>query len=113
MELPNCENAFIAREKMLDYLLDEDNSKICNRLSKLIMIKEFVEIVLMVDIPAQSLMKGDVGVVVEVYGNNEGYEVEFMTKEGVTIAVLTLDVNQVRPIGKRDIMHVRELDLAA
>ena len=51
--------------------------------------------------------------VVEVYGNNEGYEVEFMTKEGVTIAVLTLDANQVRPIGKRDIMHVRELDLAA
>jgi hypothetical protein len=27
MKLPNHENAFIAKEKLLDYLLDEENSK--------------------------------------------------------------------------------------
>jgi hypothetical protein len=27
MKLPNSENAFIAKEKILDYLLDEENSK--------------------------------------------------------------------------------------
>ena len=77
------------------------------------MIKEYAEIVLMIDKPAKGLIKGDVGVVVEIYGKNEGYEVEFMTKEGKTVAVITLDANEIRPIGKRDILHVRELELAA
>ena len=27
MKLTNCENAFVAKEKLLDYLLDDENSK--------------------------------------------------------------------------------------
>lgn len=73
------------------------------------MIELFKEAVLLVDLPEQELEKGDVGVVVMIHGNHEGYEVEFMTKEGRTIAVETLSANQVRAIGKRDIWHVREL----
>ena len=70
-------------------------------------MKEFTEIVLTVDRPERGLVKGDVGVIVEVYGKNEGYEVEFMTKEGKTVAVVTLDAHEVRPIGARDILHER------
>ena len=63
----------------------------------------------MVDLPDKRLEKGDVGVVVEIYGDHKGYEFEFMTKEGRTIAVETLNLDQVRAIGKQDIWHVREL----
>lgn len=77
------------------------------------MLELFKEAVLRVDLPEKGLEKGDVGVVVEVYGAHEGYEVEFMTKEGRTIAVETLMPDQVRAITKRDIWHVRELDQVA
>ena len=73
------------------------------------MIELFKEAVLVVDLPEKRLEKGDVGVVVEIYGNHKGYEVEFMTKEGRTIAVETLSPGQVRAIGNQDIWHVREL----
>lgn len=73
------------------------------------MIELFKEAVLVVDLPDKGLEKGDVGVVVEIYGDHNGYEVEFMTKEGRTIAVETLNPDQVRAIGKQDIWHVREL----
>ena len=77
------------------------------------MIKEYNEIVLLVDKPEKGLMKGDVGIVVEIYDNYEGYEVEFMTKEGKTVAVVTLEAKEVRPIGNKDMLHVRELELTA
>ena len=77
------------------------------------MIKEYNEIVLLVDKPEKGLMRGDVGIVVEIYDNHEGYEVEFMTKGGKTVAVVTLEAHEVRPIGNKDMLHVRELELAA
>ena len=36
-------------------------------------------------------------------------EVEFTTLEGKTAAVVTLEAAQVRPVGKREITHAREL----
>lgn len=42
-----------------------------------------------------------------------GYEVEFMTLEGETVAVVTLDKEQVRPIESGDIPHARKLETAA
>jgi Domain of unknown function (DUF4926) len=77
------------------------------------MIKEYNEIVLLADKPDKGLLKGDVGIVIEIYDNHEGYEVEFITKEGKTVAVVTLDANEVRPIGNKDMLHVRELELVA
>lgn len=77
------------------------------------MIELFKEAVLLVDLPENGLEKGDVGVVVDIYDNHKGYEVEFMTKEGRTIAVETLMAEQVRAIGKKDMWHVRELSETA
>jgi hypothetical protein len=76
-------------------------------------IKLYSEIVLMNDKPSASLLKGDVGIVVEIYGNNEGYEVEFMTKEGRAVAIETLDVSEIRAISTRDMLHIRELEQVA
>ena len=73
------------------------------------MIELFKEAVLSVDLPESGLGERDVDVVVEVYDNHKGYEVEFMTKEDRTISVETLMAEQVRAIGGKDMLHVREL----
>ena len=45
------------------------------------------------------LPAGAVGAVVEVYGNGAGYEVEFVSDAGDTLALVTLSPAQVRPAG--------------
>lgn len=72
------------------------------------MIKEHASVVLTVDIPAVGLEAGDVGVVVHVYPNGEAYEVEFMTLDGGTLTIQTLESIQIREAGNLDIPHVRE-----
>lgn len=73
------------------------------------MINEHDRVVLVIDVPTEDLVAGDVGTVVHVYRDGEAYEVEFFTLEGKTAAVVTLEVSQVRPVGKREITHAREL----
>jgi hypothetical protein len=73
------------------------------------MIKEHDRVVLTVPIPAEGLEAGDVGTVVHIYKDGLAYEVEFITLDGNTAAVVTLEAAQVRPVGKREITHAREL----
>jgi len=54
------------------------------------MIKEHDTVVLTEDVPNEGLTAGDVETVVHVHNNGEGYEVEFMTLTGQTIAVASL-----------------------
>ena len=76
------------------------------------MIKEHDRIVLKTALPAEGLEAGDVGTVVHIYRDGLAYEVEFTTLEGETAAVATVEANALRPISKRDISHVRELQAA-
>lgn len=76
------------------------------------MIKEHDRVVLNTPIPSEKLEPGDVGTVVHVYKDRQAYEVEFVTLDGHTAAVATLEAAQVRPVGRRDITHVRELQVA-
>lgn len=73
------------------------------------MIKEHDRVVLKNPVPAEGLEKGDVGTVVHLYRDGEAYEVEFTTLNGQTAAVVTLEAEQVRPVGNREITHAREL----
>ena len=73
------------------------------------MIQEHDCIVLTQDIPAEGLQVGDVGTVVHIHGAGKGYEVEFMTLTGQTVAVVTVLPSQLRPIDRRDLTHVRQL----
>jgi hypothetical protein len=73
------------------------------------MIKEHDCIVLTADLPGESLEAGDVGAVVHIHPAAAAYEVEFMTLTGQTVAVTTVLPTQLRPIGNRDVTHVREL----
>ena len=49
------------------------------------------------------------GTVVHVYERGQAYEVEFLTLDGDTVAIATLLRTQVRPVGKREITHARQL----
>jgi len=73
------------------------------------MIHELETVVLLHDVPHHDLKAGDVGAVVHGYGDNTAFEVEFVTAEGRTVAVLTLTESDVRPVRGSEILHVREL----
>lgn len=68
-------------------------------------IKEHDIVVLTEDVPEEGLIAGDIGTVVHVHNNSAGYEVEFMTLAGQTIAVASLLAQQVRPVTRQ--AHVR------
>ncbi len=72
------------------------------------MIKELDSVVLTHDIEEYGLKKGDIGAVVHCYSDSDAFEVEFITAEGRTIAVLTLNVNDIRLMSNKEILHVRE-----
>jgi len=74
------------------------------------MFMELDTIVLTHDIGEHGLKQGDLGAVVHCYKDGDAFEVEFVTGEGETIAVLTLNKKDIRPIGSRDVLHVRELE---
>ena len=76
------------------------------------MIKEHDCVVLTQDIAEEGLKAGDIGTVVHIHQKGAGYEVEFMTLAGETVAVVSLLPTQVRPIDRRDIAHVRDLQAA-
>ncbi len=73
------------------------------------MIRELDTVVLTHDVAQHGLKKGDVGGVIHCYADGEAWEVEFVTAEGVSVAVLTLGASDVRPMGSREILHAREL----
>jgi len=76
------------------------------------MIKEHDCVVLTQDLPAEGLRSGDIGTVVHIHQDGAGYEVEFITLAGETVAVVTLLPPQLRSIAPRDLAHVRELTVA-
>jgi hypothetical protein len=76
------------------------------------MFQELDTVVLTHDIEEHSLKEGDIGAVVHCYNDNTTFEVEFVTAEGRTVALLTLSQADIRPMGNTEILHVRELELA-
>ena len=65
------------------------------------MIKELDIVVLTVDLPEHRLKKGDGETVVLLHGS-AGYEVEFLTLGGDTLAMVSLSKDQVRSPGSRE-----------
>lgn len=73
------------------------------------MIREHERVILTSDVPEQGLKAGDVGTVVHVYSDASAYEIEFFALDGRTLDVVTVEADQVRPVGYRDMLHVREM----
>ena len=76
------------------------------------MIHELDAVVLTHDVKEHGLERGDIGAVVHCYKVGTVFEVEFVTAEGRTIALLTLDQKDIRPMRSREILHARELTIA-
>ena len=74
------------------------------------MVGELDTVILKVDLPGSGLAAGDLGTVVLVHQGGKGYEVEFATLDGETIAVVALHPSQVRPVGRREIAHARPVE---
>jgi len=72
-------------------------------------IREHDRVVLTIDLPGNKLAIGDVGTVVHVHQAGKALEVEFVALDGETVAVVTLERAQVRPVERREITHARRV----
>lgn len=72
-------------------------------------IDELDTVVLLKDIEEEGLERGDTGAVVHRHDNADACEVEFVTGEGDTVGLLTLGFDDIRPMGRREILHARTL----
>jgi len=68
--------------------------------------EELDNVVLNKDLPEHGLCKGDLGAVVMVY-EPDGIEVEFVGVSGATQALVTLRLDDVRPVGDEDLVAMR------
>lgn len=72
-------------------------------------VNELNAVALACDLPTHGLKRGDVGTAVLVHGEGAAFEVEFVGYDGHTVALVTLESAQVRPLLGNDIPHVRSL----
>lgn len=76
------------------------------------MIKEHDRIILTEAIEEHGLKSGDIGAVVYVHKGGDAFEVEFVTLDGKTAAIVELESRQIRVAGTREIPHARSLTAA-
>ncbi len=76
------------------------------------MIKEHERVILTEAIEEHRLEPGDIGAVVYVHGEGDAFEVEFVTLDGTTSAVLELESHQIRAATAYEIPHARPLSAA-
>ncbi|MBI3327926.1 MAG: DUF4926 domain-containing protein [Nitrospinae bacterium] len=76
-------------------------------------MEELDLVVLTHDIADHGLQHDDLGTIVHRYTDGQAWEVEFMTAEGCTVAVLTLTHADIRPMASHEILHVRALSPTA
>jgi len=72
------------------------------------MLKEHAQVVLKKPLPNLGLEPGDVGVIVHVYSQGGAYEVEFLTLDGHTVGLETVDAADLRPAIGNAVVHERE-----
>ncbi len=75
------------------------------------MIDELDQVELLEDIPAHGLKAGDVGTVMLVHQNGKGFTLEFLTWDGETVAIATLDADKIRGIRSKEIPRTRRLEM--
>ena len=72
-------------------------------------MNEHDTVVLTRSLPDHDLEAGDVGAIVNVYDAGKAFEVEFVAGSGSTVAVVTLESDDVRPVATSEILHVRNI----
>ena len=75
-------------------------------------IQELDVVALTCDLAEHGLVRGDVGTTVLVHGDGAAFEMEFVGYDGHTVALLTLERDQIRPLDWHEIPHARDLSVA-
>ena len=76
------------------------------------MIQELDCVALSADLPESGLKRGDLGAVVLVHDGGQAFEVEFVDLGGQTLAVLTLEPSQIRPVTRGEVANARSVQSA-
>jgi hypothetical protein len=77
--------------------------------TRLMTTKAHEIVVLVPSLPDYGLQAGDIGSVVDVWGDGAEFEVEFMTDDGRTVGVLTLEASEIRKLDGGEILHARRV----
>jgi hypothetical protein len=76
------------------------------------MLQELERVALTDDLPEHGLKAGDIGMVVHVYGEHQGYEVEFVTVNGELVALVSVYPSQIRQLEGDEIASARRVKSA-
>lgn len=76
------------------------------------MVQELERVALTDDLPELRLKAGDIGMVVHVYGEHKGYEVEFVTVNGELVALVSVYPSQIRQLERDEIASARRVKSA-
>jgi hypothetical protein len=76
------------------------------------MIQAFEQAILTVDLPSDGLMAGDVGTVVDITTNGKAATLEFFNFAGQTVAIVSVGIEQVRPVSANEVIHARTVKSA-
>jgi ATP-dependent exoDNAse (exonuclease V) alpha subunit len=71
------------------------------------MFKDHDVVVLTENLPAYGLVKGDVGTIVDMFKDGQGFLVEFNDSVGRLVAMEPLAQAQVRKLGKHEVLVPR------
>ena len=71
------------------------------------MIAEHSLVVLDCEPPHERLNRGAGGTIVHIYEGGRAYEVEFVDGSGHTVALITVNADDVRPIAAGELLHAR------
>lgn len=76
------------------------------------LFEELERVALTDDLPEHGLKTGDIGMVVHIYANHKGYEVEFVTLGGDLITLASLYPTQIRALESDEIASARGVESA-
>lgn len=71
------------------------------------MIKEHQRVISTSNLETNALKAGDVGMAIHIHRGGEAFEAKFLTPQGETAAIATVDASSIRPVTQRDMTHAR------
>lgn len=75
-------------------------------------MQELERVALTQDLPEHGLKIGDIGMIVHIYGEHRGYEVEFVTLNGELVALVSVYPDQIRQLEQNEIASARRVKSA-
>ena len=72
-------------------------------------MKELERVALTEDLPEHGLKISDIGMILHIYADHKGYEVEFITLSGDLIALVSVYPSQIRQLEQDEIASARRV----